>query len=355
MYLCGMGIKSQVKLKVDGRKLTHEQSEYIRIQAVKMVRLAGSSPEEVIKIFGLHRANIYKWLKKYDQYGIEALKSTRAKGPQPKLTAQQRYRLKKIILKNPLQLKLDFEYALWTVEMVRTLIWKKFKVNYSASHVHNILKEIGCSNQKPIERAYQQDPVKVEKWLSREYKAIKREALREGRMIYFEDEAGFHETASYGKTWAPKGKTPIIKSTGARTKVNCISAISLKGKLHFMLFETNFNTDVFIEFLKKLMQNQKQKITLIVDGHNAHTTNKVKEYVKSKKGKLKIYLLPPYSPELNPDEFVWNNAKQKAAKKKYNRAGMSYKEMVHKIIKDIQRNVTLVKAFFSHPDVAYVI
>lgn len=350
-----MGIKTQVKLKQDGRKLTHEQSEYIRIQSVKMVRKAGRSPEEVIKIFGLHRANIYKWLKKYDQYGEEGLKSTRATGPQPKLTPQQKYRLKKILFKSPLQLKLDFECALWTIEMVRTLIWKKFAVNYTASHVHNILNEIGYSNQRPIERAYQQDPVKVEKWLSKEYKAIKREAKKEGRVIYFEDEAGFHETASYGKTWAPKGKTPIIKSTGARIKVNCISAISSKGKLHFMLFDGNFNQGVFINFLKKLMYNQKKKITLIVDGHSSHTTKAVKEYVASKKGKLKIYLLPPYSPELNPDELVWNNAKQKTAKKKYSRAKLSFKEMVNRILIDIQRDTALLKSFFYQKDVAYAI
>lgn len=348
-------MKTQVQLKQDGRKLTHEQSEYIRIQAVKMVRVAGRSPEEVIKVFGLHRANIYKWLKKYDQSGIDALKSTRAKGPQPKLTPQQKHRLKKILFKSPLQLKLDFEYALWTIEMVRTLIWKKFKVNYTTSHVYNILKEIGYSNQRPIERAYQQDPVKVDKWLSKEYKAIKREAKREGRVIYFEDEAGFHETASYGKTWAPKGKTPIIKSTGARVKVNCISAISSKGKLHFMVFDSNFNQGVFITFLKQLMFNQKKKITLIVDGHNSHTTKAVKEYVASTKGKLKIYLLPPYSPELNPDELVWNNAKQKTAKKKYNRAGSSFKEMVKQILTDIQRNASLLKSFFYQKDVAYAI
>jgi len=342
-----------VKLKIDGRKLSHEQSEYIRIQAVKSVRLNGSSPEDVIKTFGLHRANIYKWLKKYDAYGIESLKSTRAGGPQPKLTPAQKSQLKRLVLKSPLQLKLSFEYALWTIDMVKELIWKKFKVNYTTSHVCNILKEIGYSNQRPVERAYQQDAEKVSRWLTKEYKAIKREALKEGREIYFGDEAGFHETSGYGKTWAPKGSTPVIRSSGARTKVNCISAISPKGKLHFMLYDNNFNAGVFVGFLKKLMFNQKKKVTLIVDGHNAHSTKVVKDYVNSTRGKLKLYLLPPYSPELNPDELVWNNAKQKAAKKKYSRAGMSYKEMVTKIIIDIQRNTSLLVSFFNEPNVAY--
>src|SRR3989442_7551500 len=192
-----------VTLKIDGRKLSHEQSEYIRIQAVKAVRLNGSSAEDVIKTFGLHRSNIYKWLKKYDKFGTDSLKSKKASGPQPKLTPLQKHQLKKLVLKNPLQLKLDFEYALWTIDMVKELIWKKFKVNYTTSHVSNILKEIGYSNQRPIERAYQQDPVKVDKWLNWDYKAIKAEAVRENRIINFGDEAGFHETASYGKTWAP--------------------------------------------------------------------------------------------------------------------------------------------------------
>lgn len=339
--------------KTDGRRHSHEQSEFIRKQAVKAVRLDKRSAEEVIKVFGLHRASIYKWLKKYDTSGLESLSSTKAKGPQSKLSDKQKQRLKKYLLQNPSQLK--FEFALWTVAMIIELIANRFGVSYSDVQVGRILKEIGFSKQKPLQRAYEQDRQKVEQWLNEAYPAIKKEAKKENRIIYFGDEAGFHSTALYGGTWAPIGETPIIASTGQRIKVNCISALNNKGSLRFMLYEGNFNSDRFTEFLKRLMHKQKSSVTLIVDGHSTHKTKVVKEYVTSTEGKLKLYYLPPYSPELNPDEFVWNNAKQKVAKRKHRHddSKSSFKEKVGTTLKSIQKNVALVISFYGDKNVAY--
>jgi transposase len=337
--------------KLDGRKLTHSQSEYIRVQSVKAVREGNKSPEEVIKTFGMHRSNIYKWLKIYDDYGCAGLQSSQSKGPVPKMTPKQKQQLYSYLQKNPLQLK--FEYALWTIEMIVELIHLKFGVQYSSVQVGRILKEIGFSQQKPLDRAYQQDPEKVEKWLTTEYPKIKREAKKEKREIYFSDEVGFHATAQYGSTWAPKGKTPIIKTTGQRQKVNCISAINNQGKLRFMLYDEKFTASVFIRFLKQLMHKQKNNVTIIVDGHRTHFTKAVKEYIASKKGQLKLYQLPPYSPELNPDELVWNNTKQKVAKRKHNKTKATFIEVVEDTMSELQKNKNMVANFFCEKNVCY--
>lgn len=337
-------LSALISKKIDGRKLTHEQNEYIRIQAVKRVCIENKSPEEVIKTFGLHRANIYKWLAKYHTGGFESLKSTKAKGPEPKLSEKQKQKLVAYLLKDPLQLK--FEYALWTVDMIVELIAMKFNVSYSNVQVGRLLKNAGLSKQRPVERAYQQDPSKVEEWLNITYPAIKKEAKKEKRVIYFGDEAGFHATAQYGTTWAPIGETPIIKTTGRRQKVNCISAISSQGKMRFMLFDEKFTALVFITFLKRLLHKQTQPISLIVDGHRTHFTKAVKEFVKDRKGTIKIYALPPYSPEKNPDELVWNNAKQKVAKKKHTPTKRTFKETVEDTMKEIQKKPKLIRAFF---------
>lgn len=344
-------IASVSSKKIDGRKLSHSQSEYIRIQSVKLVRIENKSPEDVIKTFGLHRATIYKWLSKYDAHGFEGLKSSKAKGPAPKLTAKQEQQLGGLLLKNPLQLK--FEYALWTIDMITELISQKFSVSYSKVQVGRLMKKLGLSRQRPLERAVQQDPKKVEEWLQKQYPSIKREAKKEKREIYFSDEAGFHATAQYGSTWATKGETPIIKTSGKREKVNVISAINNKGKLRFMLYEKSFNAAVFIQFLQRLMHNQKTPITLIVDGHKSHFTKEVKQYIATTNGKLKIYQLPAYSPELNPDELVWNNAKQKVAKAKHTPSKKTFKEKVKAVMNEIQKNTNLMKAFFCEPNVAY--
>jgi transposase len=296
MYLCFMKkIVHLISAKIDGRKLTHEQSEYIRIQAVKAVRIENKSPEEVIKTFGLHRANIYKWLSKYDAGGLEVLKSSKSQGPSPKLNEKQLAQLKKWLLKNPLQHK--FSFALWTVEMIVELIQSKFGVTYSKVQAGRILKSLGMSRQRPVERAYQQDPEKVSQWMNKTYPAIKKEARKEKRAIYFSDEAGFHATAQYGSTWSPIGKTPEIKASGKREKVNCLSAINNRGHLRLMLYEERFTSEVFIKFLRRLLHNQSAPITLIADGHRTHFTKKVKDFIALQKGKLKLYALPPYSPE----------------------------------------------------------
>lgn len=337
--------------KIDGRKLSHSQSEYIRIQSVKQVRIEKKSPEEVIKTFGLHRTNIYKWLRCYDAFGFEGLKSSKSAGPAPKLANKQLQQLSKLLLKNPLQLK--FDYALWTSDMIVELIERKFSVTYSKVQVGRLMKKVGLSRQRPLERAVQQDPQKVKQWLEKQYPAIKQEARKEKREIYFSDEAGFHATAQYGTTWAPKGETPIIKTSGKREKVNVISAINNQGKLRFMLYENSFTSAVFIDFLKRLMHKQELPVSLIVDGHTSHFTAAVKEYVASTNGKLKIYQLPAYSPELNPDELVWNNAKQKVAKQKHTPTKKTFKETVKSVMTDIQKNTDLNKAFFHEPNVAY--
>lgn len=209
-----------------------------------------------------------------------------------------------------------------------------------------MLKKLGFSRQRPLERAYQQNPEEVSKWLNKTFPAIKKEAKRQKREIYFADEAGFHATAQYGTTWSPVGQTPVIKTSGKREKINCISAVNNKGMMRFMLFEERFTGKVFLRFLKRLMHNQSGSITLIVDGHSAHFTKKVKAYAASLHGKLKIYSLPAYSPELNPDELVWNNAKQKVAKQKHAPSKKTFKEKVKGVMIKIQKKEKLIASFF---------
>jgi transposase len=336
----------------DGRKLTHEQLEFIRTQAVRAVEKDRRSPEEVIKTFGLHRSNIYKWLKLYKEGGWKALLSKKSKGKTPIVSEKEKTIISKLLLKNPQQLQFDF--GLWTLEMVKILIKKKFGKEVSLWTVSRILKSIGFTKQKPLFRAYQQDKSKVDTWLNEEYPAIEKEAKKEKREIYFEDEAGFSSTDHKGKTWGIKGQTPIVRVTGKRYSISSISVVNKKGKMRFMLYKKSFTSELFIEFIKRLMKNHKRPITLIVDGHPVHKSIAVRDFILSTKGKVKIYFLPPYSPELNPDEQVWNHAKSTVAKKtKVGTDGLIM--LVERTMHSIQKKVKLVKSFFHHPDVAYAL
>lgn len=297
----------------DGRKLSHATLEEIRIRAVQRVQ-EGESPEKVIGALGLTRACIYNWLAIYQSGGLEALRAKKLYGRPGKLTPGQIMKIYLMVIgKNPLQLQ--FEFALWTREMVREVIKRKFMVSMSNVSVGRLLTKLGLTCQKPLHRAYQQDPAAVEQWLKVQYPKIAALAKREGAEVFFGDESGIRSDYHAGTTWAPAGQTPVVCTTGQRFSLNMISAISPKGHLRFMVQKESVNAGVFCTFLKRLMHNSRRPVFLIVDGHPTHRSGKVKRCIHSFQGKLRVFPLPSYSPELNPDELVWNTVKSNVGKR----------------------------------------
>jgi transposase len=347
-----MCYKERMK-KLDGRKLDHKTREQIRIRAVKLVE-AGESPEQVIKALGFHRSCIYNWIAKYREGGVVALKRRKITGRPPKLNSKHLKRLYDVITsKNPLQLK--FKFALWTREMIRDLIRDEFNVRLSVVSVGRLLRKLGMSPQKPLRRAYQQDKKRVEQWLKEEYPLIKVMAKRHKAAIFFGDEASIRSDFHSGTSWAPKGQTPIIETTGARFNVNMISAVNNKGLMRFMTFEGRLNSDKFIEFLRRLIHNVDHPIYLIVDGHPTHKSTRVSQFVDSTKGKLKVFYLPPYSPELNPDELVWNHVKSHRIGKTMITGPDDLKAKVISCLRSLQKYPKKIMGFFKEPHVRYAL
>ena len=335
----------------DGRKIDRKALEAIRIRAVKRVE-AGESPEVVIGALGLTRPRIYEWIAQYREGGIEALRSHKASGRPPKLSGsalQKIYRL--VVGKDPRQLK--FAFALWTRGMVRELISREFDVRLSDVSVGRLLRKLGLSPQRPVRRAYQQDQALVVDWMARDFPAIKKLARLTGADIYFGDEASVRSDYHSGTTWAPKGKTPVGVTTGARLKVNVISAINPKGELRFMATEKTVNADVFCEFLTRLIANATAPIFLIIDNHSVHRSAKVRAFVEKTKGRLRLFYLPPYSPELNPDELVWNYLKNHNTGRLSHSGKKEFQERVSALMESLQGLTEKVRGFFRHPIIKY--
>jgi transposase len=313
----------------------------------------GESPEVVIRALGLHRSRIYEWLAMYREGGIEALKSKKAKGKEPKLNGQQLQKLYKIITsQNPIQLK--FEFALWTRAMIREVIRDEFNVRLSDVSVGRLLRKLGLSPQKPLHRAYQRDEAKVVAWQETAYPEIRKLAKKEKATIYFGDEASVRSDYHSGTTWAPVGQTPTVETTGARFSVNMISAISAKGKLRFMTFNGKMNADKFIEFLKRLIYKAAQPVFLILDGHPVHKSKKVKEFVAKTDGLLRIFILPPYSPHLNPDEWVWNWLKKHNLGKVNISGPDQLRERVNHFMRRLQKLTHVLRGFFRDTNLLYI-
>jgi len=336
--------------ETDGRKLKHDVLEALRMRAVRRIE-EGESPEVVVKALGMNRRTVYRWIALYREGGTEALKARPLCGRPLKLNgAKLRWIYRTVVTKNPLQLR--FPFALWTREMVKELVERKYGIRLSVVSVGRLLKKLGLSCQKPLMRAFQQDPVVVEQWIEKEYPQIKRLARREKAEIYFEDEAGIRSDHHAGTTWGVKGRTPVVRTTGARFSMNMISAITSKGAMRFMTYTGKMKAPLFCEFLKRLIHNAPGKIFLILDGHPVHRSSRVKKFVETTKGKLRLFSLPPYSPELNPDELVWNNVKGKIGRSSI-KGPDDFQEKVRHHLKSLQRNPEKIRNFFNEPNLRY--
>src|SRR5919201_75933 len=194
--------------------------------------------------------------------------------------------------------------------MVRELIRREFGVRLSEPSVGRLLRKLGLSPQRPLYRAYQQNPEAVARWKAEAYPQIRAEAAQLGATIYFADEAGVRSDYHAGTTWAPVGRTPVVATTGDRFGVDLISAVTAKGALRFAAYDGNLNGPVFIDFCRRLLHDAPGPVFLVLDGHPVHRSNAVKQFAASTNGRLRLCFLPGDSPQLNPDEWGWEKIKQ---------------------------------------------
>ena len=335
----------------DGRKLNHKTLEEIRIRAVQRVQ-AGESPETVIATLGFTRSCIYEWVARYRVGGWKGLQAKALTGRPQKISARQMQWLwKTVTASSPLQHR--FEFALWTRQMVRTLLWEQFRLKLSLASVSRLLAQLGLTCQRPLFRATEQDPKRVAAWLRQEYPAIRERAKLEGAKIYFGDEAGVRSDYHGGTTWAQRGKTPIVTSTGARVSVNMLSVINAKGEMRFMITTGKVDATLFIEFLQRLLVKQGAPIFLILDGHPVHRSRAVGSFVKETKGRLRIFFLPGYAPELNPDEQVWNHVKHHGIGKMAFEARSDLARRAKSRLHSLQRRPGVIRSFFQLDETRY--
>lgn len=335
----------------DARRLTHKELTELRKRGVSAVQ-DGQPLKLVVKVLGVQKSTLFGWLARYRRGGWGALDARKRGGRPPKLTAKMlEWIYDTVAMKDPRQMK--FPFALWTSLMIAELISRQFGIRLSKTSVCRLLNQLGISPQKPLWRAFQKDSERVEKWVKEEFPKIRALAKKQKADIFFGDEAGIRSDFHSGKTWAVRGKTPIVTTTGARFGCNMISAISPRGVMRFMLTEDKLTADVFINFLKRLIHNWTSSIFLVIDGHPVHKSVAVSKFITSIEGRLQLFYLPPYSPELNPDEQVWNHVKNHGVGKKPVTGPDQLKRLTLSHLKKVQKLPALIRSFFRLPDTAY--
>jgi transposase len=322
--------------------------------SVERVR-EGEDPSAVIASYGFCRTTIYKWLNtaKGRGRGLAALRSRKGTGrPRKLIAAQERQVFRWINGKDPRQY--GFDFGLWTRLVVRKLIADKFGANLGVTAVGKLLAKLGLTPQKPLKRAYERDPAAIEAWKRDTYPSIAGRAKRRGAEIYFWDESGFRADVVQGTTWGVRGQTPVIRVPGQRQSVSAASAVNARGGFWFATYKGGMSADLFVAMLKQIMRCRRKPLFLVIDSLPAHKAKLVRDYVETTNGKLKLYFLPGYAPELNPDELVWSHMKRTGTAKRPLASNELLQDRIEADLINIQNNRALVRSFFKAPDVAYI-
>jgi transposase len=334
------------------RRIPRRNLEDIRRLVVSAVE-KGLHPEDAAELYGAKRSTVYNWLREYREKGPLAFAVKKAPGRAPMLAPQQEARLRAMIIgHDPRQFQFDF--GLWTRDMVGELMRREFGIQMTPQGIGKLLRRLGLSPQRPLVRAYEQNPELVRAWKEEEYPRIHTAAKAAGTSIFFCDEASVRTDYHSGTTWAPVGQTPIVRGTGNRKSVNMISAVSARGRFHFSFVDGNINAANFIEYLKKLLHDIPGQIFLVVDGHSAHTAKATHEFVKENSARLSIFFLPPYSPELNPDEWVWKNIKHDTVGRVVARGIDEMQSAIQRAVARMESTAGLITAFFADPGLSYI-
>lgn len=338
-------------MRIDGRALSHETSEQFRIMAVRRVG-EGEQPSSVMRSYGLCRTTIYRWMRTARRGGEGALKARKHPGRVPTLSPRQRLSVRRWIDgRDPRHY--GFDFGLWTRKIVAELVKEKCGVRLGVTAIGRLLSRLDITPQKPLRRAYERDPVAIERWKTVEFPKLRARAKRLGARVFFLDEAGVRSDQILGRTWGLRGQTPEVATSGRRQSVNAISAVNARGEFWYEIYSDRLNATRFVELLRHFMRSRRGRVFLVLDGHPAHVAGIVSEYVRSLRGKLEFHFLPGYAPELNPDEFVWNHLKKQGVSKKPLRRDESLRSRVHSDLSAIKSRRALVRSFFCAPSVAY--
>jgi len=340
--------------KRDARTLAPDVQSEVRRQSIRLIA-SGMIHQQVAISLGVSRPNVTRWWGLYNEGGWKALgakRRGRRVGQQRRLSAQQERTIRRWIQdRTPDQLKMAF--ALWTRRAVAELIETRMGIALPVRTMGEYLKRWGFSPQRPLKRAYEQNPEAIRRWLQEQYPAIAARARSEKAQIHWGDETGLSSEDHRGRGYAPKGRTPVVNVSAKRFSISMISAVTNRGKLRFMVYKGALRVNIFIEFLRRLKRDAPQKVFLIVDNLRVHHARKVRDWVEPHCEHIELFFLPSYSPEHNPDEYVHQDAK---ASLRHEPAARSEEELSGSLrshMRSLQRQRDKVERFFDHPKVAY--
>ena len=340
--------------KIDARTLKPEVQEQLRKQAIHL-RQKGHSVEQIAAILDVNSRTVYRWWQLYRRGGVKSIRIRRRGRPTGacrRLTVEQEKQIQRLIRdKQPDQMKLPF--ALWSRIAVQQLIQQLWAMRMPIRTVGEYLKRWGFTPQKPFRRAYEQNPKLVKQWLEEQYPGIAQRAKQEDAEIQWADETGLCNGSYYGRSYAPRGKTPAIRLPARPQRINLISTVTNQGKVRFMVYRDTMTAQTMIRFMRRLIKDVGRKVFLIVDNLRVHHSKLVREWLEEHREQIEVFYLPSYSPELNPDEYLNCDLKVgvHTGVPATSKSQLARKAIGH--LRMLQKRPARVAKYFKHPKIAY--
>lgn len=341
--------------KINLRKVSPETRKIIKQQTILLLK-KHVKHKEIADTLNISLQTVDRISSAYKKEGAKCLqekKRGRKAGEKRQLTPGQENEIRNILIDTaPCQMNLGF--MLWTRAAVCQLVQEKYGITITQRNMSEYLKRWGMTCQRPAKKAYLQDNVKLDTFMHETYPSIVKQARKEDAVIFWGDETGINNQAYHVKGFAPKGKTPAIPSFSKIEKINMVSAINNQGTCHFLCYDENMTQQLFIDFMKRLVKDTDRKVLFIVDNLKVHHGKIVGEWLLCNKDKIELFFMSPYSPEINPDEYLNHNLKQKI------HSGIipHTKEQIHnkteKFMRNLQEHSEKVSCFFKHKKLKYI-
>lgn len=337
----------------DARSLSADALDALRERVAAAVA-DGMSQSAAARAFAVHRSAVNRWCQAATAGGADALKTRkrgRKPGGGPLAPAQEAELLDAIRTRHPDDLGLSD--ALWTRAAVGEYAAARFGVRRSRWVWGRWLRRHGYTPQRPARRAYQQDPADLARWRAEVFPGIATEARRVGAEVHWLDETGVRTDCTAGTSYSPRGTTPTARVTGRPARVNVISTLTNAGVLRFSVFAGRFTAPVLIAFLARLLRSTTGVVFLVLDGHPVHRSRRVAAWVAAQGGRLRLYFLPPYCPELNPTEYLNHAVKGTLPRVRRARDRGELAGQVRAYLRVVQQRRHMARRFFRAMPVRY--
>src|SRR5262245_46061713 len=338
----------------DGRRESDDVLDALRLRAVHARKL-GYPVVDIAAILGVREETVSRWCSRYERGGQEALPGARTGRPMGSGrwidTEQEQVIQQAIETKTPEEFRIAS--ALWTRPAVRDLIRQELRLRLPIRTVGEYLRRWGYTPQKPVRKAYKQDPEAVAEWLEKTYPQIEKRAAKEGGEIRWGDETGVRSTCQHSRGYARPRNTPELKVPAGRFSVNMISTVTNQGKVRWMIYTGKMNAALFIVFLTRLLAGATKKVFLIVDHLSVHEAAAVKGWLADKRDRIEVFCLPKYTPERNPDEYLNCDVKANINTDGLPEDREELRGKLHRFMQRLAKLPARVASYFEHKYIEY--